>query len=525
MHYFTVDEATVSIHTDQSGVADSSHGGIDWSDVERVTVDDPPYADAFETRDFYRLRATVARPIPQRYVRNDGVQTLMKPRDELRRAAWSLESTPWTLGHPETKIVADASDVRGYWTDPMYIDGTDDLDAYLHVPTTDDEAQSFLSDHREVSVGFWNDEVAVADYDGSLATADASVDELDGLQTDMLFNHVASVQVGRCSATHGCGIDDAPHGHVVDGGFISDTRIKKEHEGDVSDSMTRSTVDQPDGIHVDDGMWFAVGPDEHPDETTEHPGDAKFPVNTCADVTDAWNLRGTGTIDISQETLEQRIKRAAEAKDCELPDTAETDAAAIKASARRYSVCGSTATDADDTPNQHDTNTMSDTIELAVDDLSVDAALAHVAEQHDGVADRLDELRAHEELASTATDAADELDLDDPSELTDSVALLQERAEELDAEIDELEDELSALQRPQLEEDAAFIADRTDRFGDDADEVIEHFDEDADELASKRELLEDLGGEPSEVTATADSADDNTDGLTVDNRGYAKTPW
>lgn len=538
--HFTRDAAVVSFHEDADGITvdDDGEPSIDWDSVETVTVDDPPWATAFDSKEFYRIPTTVAKPIQQDYHYGEDSVTLMKPREELKKSAWSLDNAPYTLGHPDTGMVKDVDDVHGYWSNPRYVDGMDDLDADLHIPVGDDEATSFIEDSGDVSVGFYNRVSRVDEYDGVVGGGD-DVDGVDGYQTDLMFDHVASVQRGRCPSDRGCGLStDSQHGELqpidgdVEGTFKRGTRTthsSDEAEETDSDSM-KETTDAPSGIHVADGTWFAVGPDEHSDDSTEYADDAKFPVDSCTDIEDAWNLRGTGDVDISKSTLEARIRRAAEAKDCSLPEEDAIDSAAVAESAKRYSVCGSRdvmddhyyecgdcGTDDSNTDNTN-SNTMSDEegIAFGLDDLSVDAALAKVENEHEGVSERLDELREATDKAEAADEAAEELDVE-VEELADAAALKEQRIEELESKVDE-------LQRPQMTEDAEFIAEHTDRFGEDAEEVIEELDEDPEALASKRDLLEDVVDDYDDVTANADTeSSDSTETETTD--GYAKTPW
>lgn len=616
--HFTRDAAIVRFDGDAAGVTvdDDGEPSFDWDEVERVTVENPPHAEAFDSKEFYRIPATVAKPIPQPYQYGEDTVWLKKPRDELKKAAWSLDNAPWTLGHPDSGMVKDVDDVHGFWKNPRYIDSLDDLDADLHVPVHDEDAKDFLEENSDVSVGFYNRIARTDEYDGIVGGDDAEGVEIEGYQTSMLFDHCASVGVGRCPSEAGCGIDAANHGHITsldgthsggmtslmseesggptsleekfsegdmvvwqanesmwgrvvaidpekdilmvelmrmedgeavpvgttvtagysdlmlmeetDEAFKKGTRItdtSDEADGAVSDMQ--ATTDQPEGIHVADGMWFAVGPDEHPDGSTDWPDDAKFPVDSCADITDAWNLRGTGDISISEETLEARIRRAADAKDCDLPETAQMgeDAApapeAVAASAKRYSVCGARKEVMEDrdcgTCTEPNEDTSDTDMEIEFDDLSTEAALAKVAAQHDGVEERLDALREAEETAEVARDAADELDLDDTSDLTDKVALLKEDNDNLREQVDE-------LQRPQMEEDAKFIAERTDRFGEDAEEVIDNLDADPEKVADKRELVDDLTEGYDEQTANSGGGSEGGNSKTRTGK-YAKTPW
>lgn len=75
------------------------------------------------------------------------------------------------------------------------------------------------------------------------------------------------------------------------------------------------------GVYEADGTMFAVAPDEHSDEYTDHADDAKYPLTSCTgdqSIESAWNLRGHGDYDIDESTLEKRILDAAKAMDCDL---------------------------------------------------------------------------------------------------------------------------------------------------------------------------------------------------------------
>lgn len=518
--HFTRDAAAVRFDEDADGITvDDGEAQFDWDAVETVTIDDPPHADGFDSKRFYKLPATVAKPIAQPYdFGSDSITWLKKPREELKKAAWSLDNAPWTMDHPDSGMVKSVDDVRGFWRNPRYIDSLDDLDADLHIPVGDEEAKEYVEENNDVSVGFYNRIARVDSYDGVVGGTDDDGVDIEGYQTDMLFDHVASVAVGRCPGSEGCGLDDMEHGHVETDSFKRDTvPTDKTEEAEVSvvgdsvdgtDSM-QATTDQPSGIKEADGEWFAVGPDEHTKDSTDHPGDHMYPVGGCGDINDAWRLRSHGEdLEISQDTLEQRLIRAAEAQDCDsVPDTMEE---MMDSSETTDCGCGGNA-EADD---RDDT-----TMEIEFDDLSTKAALAKVEEQHDGVAEHLDDLREYEDAAEEAQEAAEELDLDGVQDLADSVSVLKEQKEKLEEELDE-------ARRPQMEEDAKAIAEATDRFGEDAEEVIENLDEEPETIADKRELVEDLTEGYDEQTANP-SDDDGTEQRTTDvaSGRYAHTPW
>lgn len=532
--HFTHDAAAVRFDGDADGITvdeDSGEASFDWSEVETVTIDNPPHANAFDSKEFYKLPATVAKPIPQPYrFGEDDVTWLKKPREELKAAAWSLDNAPWTLGHPETGMVKDVNDVHGFWRDPRYLDSLDDLDADLHVPTGDEDAKEFIEDNGDVSVGFYNRIARTDEYDGVVGGSDDDGVDVEGYQTDMIFDHVASVEVGRCPSGAGCGLDTQQHGHVAplqDDGFIRGTIItdgNEEGAGSAPPDSTMSGALLDQSEHTNEGSWYAVPPSDNPDD------EWKFPVDNCSDVDDAWHfaVRGRGDISISFDTLKNRIQDRARSLDCEVPEeTEETSDAAdldgLDYQPAPHADCGCGCGGGGDCDSDNtDTNTM----DFDIDDLSPEAALAKIEAEHDGVAERLDDLREAQGDASAARDAAEELGLDDTTDLADAVSVREER-------IDTLEEKLDEARRPQMEDDAEFIAEHTDRFGEDGEDVIDSIEDDLDDgedlveaVADTRELVEDLTESYDEQTANSGSGDgDGTTDSTPSGGKYAKTPW
>lgn len=205
------DAATVSfdsVESDGITVDEDGEAEFDWSEVPVVRLDEPPHARAFDTDEFYKIEgATTARPIRQPYRVGDDVEVYVKPADELRDAAWSLENRPYVLGHPDTGMVKDVSDVHGFWRNPRYDDDEDRLKEDLYIPRGDEEAKEFVSENEDVSLGFYNR--IHRDYEGDIgALVDTDEEHVDGFQVDLYVDHIAGVERGRCSSAHGCGLDD-----------------------------------------------------------------------------------------------------------------------------------------------------------------------------------------------------------------------------------------------------------------------------------------------------------------------------
>lgn len=186
--------------------ADSSIGEYTAEDLrygETVRVEAPPYEAAFDTDRFVKISVVAARAIEQDYAAVGQYQqlvdgderrvTLRKPAEELRDAAWSLENAPLALGHPDSKLVTDADDVRGFVRGVEWDAADEALTANVYVPTNDDEAIEWVGENDHVSLGFFFD-------------LDAEAGGVDGAQRNLLFDHLAVVDEGRCSREDGCGL-------------------------------------------------------------------------------------------------------------------------------------------------------------------------------------------------------------------------------------------------------------------------------------------------------------------------------
>lgn len=486
--HFTHDAAVVSVKQDAFVEQTDDKQTIDWESLETVRVDDPPYVEAFDTKQFYKLPITAAKPVEQQYhYGNDGLLTLKKPRSELKRAAWSLDRRPVTLGHPETEMVKSVEDIHGFHSDVEYYDSTDDLDANAYIPVDDEDAQEHIEENTDVSIGFHHRVTPTDEYEGIVGGTDS--EEIDGFQTDLYINHSAFVKQGRCSSEQGCGLDTAnTHGTVID---CPDTKGmsliqgSEERKEATNDTMKQS-VDQPDGIYEDDGDYYGVAPSENSDD------EPKYELNNCSDVADAWKLRGHGYYNIEQSTLETRIKRMNEYLDCghSLESDEETDSLTGQIEAAKdYTLVPEDCTDC---PEQNITERNVD-MEFDIDfnDLSTEAALRKLGESHDGLAEVADEYGEMEEVTEIAQTAADEVD-SEVDELPDVIGELKEDAEKYQ----EMRDE-------EMRESAEELASIVDKY-EDADEVLEAYDSDYDAIEDRLELLE-------SATETDEESEEETD--------------
>lgn len=494
-------DAGVSAFDDAGGVVQTTDDDgvtFSWDEDNIVRVDAPAnLKGAFDTERFYKIEgATVARPIKQPYLVGDDIEWYKKPAEELDKAAWSFDNAPFTLGHPDTGMVKNVDDIRGFWRNPRYDHDSERLKEDLYVPVGDDEAMAFIEEHGDVSVGFYNR--VHSDYDGN--TGDLSDDDnLDGFQVDMFGNHIAGVEQGRCSSEHGCGLDDADHGQVVAAG-PQDT-----HHTMTDDYTIAPTVDGDftTDYRNEDGDYFAISPDENPD------GDSpKYPINNCSDARDAWNLRGNGNYSISQSELESRIKSRASTLDCELPSTANQDADGCN--------CG----DNGDT-NMGDTDS---TDGFDIPDLSVDAlvekndAVREIKEERDSLREDLDEMRTEiEDALDSAEHFSVELEEDEcPCEAVDKLV------SDLDAKVEEVEDlteELSEYREDEIEDrldtlsDLGADRDEWEEKVDDADDPLDALDE---EIERRKEVL-DAAPEVSvkDIDSSTDADETDEDDTTI----------
>jgi hypothetical protein len=542
-----------------SGAVDSDDGNVSfsWDESTIVTVDAPAdLRGAFDTNEFYKIEgATIARPIKQRYSTNDGSTLLKKPAEELQTAAWSFDNAPFTLGHPDTGMVKDVDDVHGFWRNARYNTDEERLKEDLYVPVTDQQARDWLERHKDVSIGFYNR--VHDDYDGD--TGDLTDDDVDGFQVDMYGNHIAGVKRGRCSSEEGCGLDTDNHGAVFDasaafmssremsgGQFTEGNRVNwladavvahnpddesgvmieiLDRDGNSTEMVTTVDTDSlvlteppqnrmdeqhgdaPSGIYVaEDGTWLAVGPSEHPDDNTDHPDDGKFPVDSCSDVDDAWQLRGhTDSIDIDKETLANRIERVDEAKDCGVVPDENSD-----------SDCGCTNT----------TTTMTDDFDIP--DVSVDALaeknddVSALRDERDELSETVDEMRAE---IKDAFDSAEHITVswDDDECPCEAIDDLVEEYDAAADKIDNLEDQLSEYRADEkadkLDTLTDYGADREDWENKSLDEIEEEIDR-REEVAAKFDTSV-KNGDGGSTQQSTDNVDKSVHGNRQFGRGYA----
>ena len=474
-------DAGVSAFDDASGVVSTDDDGVsfNWDEKHIVTVDAPADLEgAFDTERFYKIDgATIARPIKQPYLVGDELEVYKKPAGELERAAWSFDNAPFTLGHPDSGMVKNVDDIHGFWRNPRYDTDDDRLKEDLYVPVTDDEALQFIEDHGDVSVGFYNR--VVSEYDGD--TGDLTDDDVDGFQVQMYGDHIAGVKQGRCSGEDGCGLDDADHGEVVDG-------ATETHEG------TEYDIAPPTADYTDEGTYYAIAPDETSGD------EPKYPINSCSDVEDAWHLRGHGDYDVSQSTLESRIKDKARDLGCDVPDSDTEE------SSDSDCPCDPTG---DTTMGDNDDN------DFDIPDLSVDAladkndSISELKEERDSLREQVDEMRTEiEDALDSAEQFTVELDEDECvcEAVEDLVADLDEKAEQAE-QVEELQDELKEYREEEREE----ALDTLEDLGADRDEYVEEDLDTIEEEIDRREEVLDAADADVSVKGTDDEPNESTD--------------
>jgi len=120
-----------------------------------------------------------------------------KPKEELEKAAQFADGIPITRSHPDAGIVTDQTEILGTFRKPKTVD--EELGGVLRI--TDKSLIGDVLDGtlKETSGGFFCnlDRTASGDYKGQ---------HYDATQTNIVLNHVAVVDQGRCSLEDGCGI-------------------------------------------------------------------------------------------------------------------------------------------------------------------------------------------------------------------------------------------------------------------------------------------------------------------------------
>lgn len=189
--------ATDSVSADISinGVT-PTQDSVEWSQIPTFAPNaiTDNHRQFFDTDEFYQFDTTVAKSIPQTYTINDDEYTFLKTPSALEKSVWSVDNAPFAIEHPPMGTVTQTDEVHGVFHDSYFSPVDDTVNSTLSVPATDDEALSYLQENDNVSIGFYN------------RITESDRDAIDGEQQDIIVNHVAGVETGRCSDEDGCQI-------------------------------------------------------------------------------------------------------------------------------------------------------------------------------------------------------------------------------------------------------------------------------------------------------------------------------
>lgn len=250
------------------------------------------------------------------------------PADELRKAADTLEGQPFVRDHQNS--------TQGKVGEVTHAEFVEDVGVVYEAeiaPHYDELIADFEAGLMEVSIRAYHaeeDELEEDEATGALVVENIAFDNLSAVNKGASPSNSAqpggldavggaesieaSVQVGG----NGQAVATLERSAPVDADTVADA-FEADEEAEETDDTTAEEL-APDGIFTADGTWFAVGPDEHADDSTEHAQDAKYPITSCTgenSLEAAWNLRANGDYDIDQATLESRLRAAAEAMDCD----------------------------------------------------------------------------------------------------------------------------------------------------------------------------------------------------------------
>jgi hypothetical protein len=120
-----------------------------------------------------------------------------KPKEEIAKAARYAGGIAITRSHPESGIVTDQSEILGFFSNPTMEDT--EMAGILKITDKSMIADVKAGKLKEVSGGFFCDlnRDKTGDYNGT---------HYDARQENIVMNHVAIVEDGRCSLEDGCGI-------------------------------------------------------------------------------------------------------------------------------------------------------------------------------------------------------------------------------------------------------------------------------------------------------------------------------
>lgn len=145
----------------------------------------------------------VARPMVQVYVMGDEKVRVLKCPTELDKAQKYMDHRYVCDDHPLEQRVVSPDQIRGHTHDSKV---TDAKELSTSLTITDATLKDKIDNgKRDVSIGF---DCALDWKPGTFTDAEGTDHAYDAVQRNILINHVAIVDEGRCSLHDGCGI---PH--------------------------------------------------------------------------------------------------------------------------------------------------------------------------------------------------------------------------------------------------------------------------------------------------------------------------
>ncbi len=501
--YFVHDSIESSISIPQNDGVEKDDDGFHfyWDEQPVVELNNQQWTQHFNTDKFYKIDTVVAKELKQKYVIDNELYTFKKIASELKKAQWSLDNSPYTLTHPDQGHVRSVDQIHGFYRNPRFDKDEKEQIATLYLPINDDKALDFIEKYQDISVGFYN-RLEQTDEEG-----------VDAIQTDMFYDHVASVKNGRCSGENGCGLNidsldvdvDVKekiqeetqngmigHMNLSTSNVLDRSRESCQCQSDSSDCGSNCTCDRNDnkkGSNCDcgctcsnstnnehrdsegnylitndyrdeDNKYYAISPSENNGEDSP-----SYPITNCSDARDAWDLRNNGDYSISVEDLKRRIKRRAGKLNCDLDyfENSENN--------KSNDLNSNMSKDQKQNDNQDPVG-----IDLGIDDFNVDG----IAERHEGVKELVDEKEQLEEKLEEIEDTVDEK---------------KEKIEDLQETVDEYRKE----EKQEIADDVTEIVDKWDE-----EKLIEL---ELDELKERKELAEEIASEVSDYQKDSEEKD------------------
>jgi hypothetical protein len=216
---------------------------FDPAQADTVTLDSH-WTQFFDTDEFVQFDATIAQPIVQPYFHDGDLVQFKKEADELQQAQAQLANAPATVDHPPRDRVTSAEQVRGFWSDPYWEDGQR---ATLNIPANDPDAVRAAVQRGEVSVGF----------SGTLDWVDDTTAGFDAVQRNIVYDHVAIVESGRCPPDEGCQIqtDNPSPNSISNHGHSFDDAVKTK----LTEDMVTPMFSEGDWVQWDWSGGTAIG--------------------------------------------------------------------------------------------------------------------------------------------------------------------------------------------------------------------------------------------------------------------------